>query len=276
MRTAHIVVEATLDPWQLTFRDAGRPAPDPPGATTTSTSPAIAWAPGPGSRSRPCPQDPARRAVAVVDNLLLDPEDHFYGGGERFRASTMVGRTIRIWNRNPYGARSELAYKNIPLLVGSRGLRPLRGRADRRDFHVGSRSNRTYTVEADGPRARLLPARRLAEGDRRPTYTELTGKPAVPPEWAFGLWASTCFVKFTEASVLAEARRLPPEGIPCDVFHLDSFWQRAYMWCDFEWDAERAARPEAPHGRAPPRRLPQLSVDQSLRLAARARSTRRA
>ena len=74
-------------------------------------------------------------------------------------------------------------------------------------------------------------------------YTDLTGKPPVPPEWAFGLWASTCFVKFTEASVLETARRLRQEGIPCDVFHLDSFWQRAFMWCDFEWDAERLPDP---------------------------------
>jgi alpha-D-xyloside xylohydrolase len=44
--------------------------------------------------------------------------------------------------------------------------------------------------------------------------------------------------------VLAEARRLRQEGIPCDVFHLDSFWQRAFMWCDFEWDAERLPDPK--------------------------------
>ena len=39
------------------------------------------------------------------------------------------------------------------------------------------------------------------------------------------------------------ARRLRAEGIPCDVFHLDSFWQRAFMWCDFEWDAARLPNP---------------------------------
>ena len=44
--------------------------------------------------------------------------------------------------------------------------------------------------------------------------------------------------------MLADARRLRQEGIPCDVFHLDSFWQRAFMWCDFEWDAERLPDPK--------------------------------
>jgi len=44
--------------------------------------------------------------------------------------------------------------------------------------------------------------------------------------------------------VLEVARRLRAEGIPCDVFHLDSFWQRAYMWCDFEWDSARLPDPQ--------------------------------
>jgi alpha-D-xyloside xylohydrolase len=65
----------------------------------------------------------------------------------------------------------------------------------------------------------------------------------VPPEWAFGLWASTAFVPFTEASLLEQARRLRAESIPCDVINLDCFWQRAQMWCDFEWDTARMPDP---------------------------------
>jgi alpha-D-xyloside xylohydrolase len=242
VRTAHVVVEATLDPWQLTFREPGGRL------LTHQVSDDINFAghrlgPRPGLEVETLPQDPARRAVAVVDSLLLDPEDHFYGGGEKFTRLDHVGRTIRIWNRNPYGARSELAYKNIPLLVGSRGYGLFVDVPTAVTFHVGSRSNRTFTVEAAGPELDYY----LLAGSPKEilsTYTDLTGKPPVPPEWAFGLWASTCFVKFTEASVLAEARRLRQEGIPCDVFHLDSFWQRAYMWCDFEWDAERLPDPK--------------------------------
>src|SRR5262249_59390509 len=74
-------------------------------------------------------------------------------------------------------------------------------------LHLGSRSNRTFTVEAAGSELDYY----LLAGTPKEilaAYTDLTGKPPVPPEWAFGLWASTCFVKFTEASVLADARRL--------------------------------------------------------------------
>ena len=151
-----------------------------------------------------------------------------------------MGRTVRIWNRNPYGSRSELAYKNVPLWWG-RGYGLFVDVPTAVTFHLGSRSNRTFTVEAPGAE---LDYYVLAGTPKEilTAYTGLTGRPAVPPEWAFGLWASTSFVKFTE-SVLAQARRLRSEGIPCDVFHLDSFWQRQYMWCDFEWDAERMPDP---------------------------------
>src|SRR5262249_24468269 len=108
--------------------------------------------------------------------------------------------------------------------------------------HLGSLSNRAYTVHAEGEELDY----HLMAGTPKEivtAYTELTGRPAVPPEWAFGLWASTCFVQFTEAAVLEVARRLRAEGIPCDVFPLDSSWLRASRWCDFEWDSARLPNP---------------------------------
>jgi len=242
LSTGHIVVEASLDPWQLTFRTRdGRLLTHQ--VHDDANFAGQRFGPRPGLEVESLPHDPARRVHSVVETLLLDPEDHFYGTGERFGRLDLVGRTVRIWNRNPYGARSELAYKNLPVVIGSRGYGLFVDVPTAVDFHLGSRSNRAYTVEADGDELDYY----LIAGTPKEivtAYTELTGRPAVPPEWAFGLWASTCFMQFTEASVLEVARRLRAEGIPCDVFHLDSFWQRAYMWCDFEWDAVRLPDPK--------------------------------
>ena len=241
LSVGHLVVEATLDPWQLSFRTRdGRLLTHQVQDDTNFAG--QRFGPRPGFEVESLPHDPARRVRGVVETLLLDPEDHFYGGGERFGRLDLVGRSVRIWNRNPYGARSELAYKNLPVIVGSRGYGLFVDVPTAVGFHLGSRSNRAYTVEADGDELDYY----LIAGTPKEivtAYAELTGRPAVPPEWAFGLWASTCFVQFTEASVLDVARRLRAEGIPCDVFHLDSFWQRAYMWCDFEWDAARIPDP---------------------------------
>jgi alpha-D-xyloside xylohydrolase len=242
LRTAHLVVEASLDPWQLVYRT-------PDGRLLThqvhddANFAGQRFGPRPGLEVESLPHDPARRVRGVVETLLLDPEDHFYGSGERFGRLDLVGRTVRIWNRNPYGARSELAYKNLPFVIGSRGYGVFVDVPSAVGFHLGSLSNRAYTFQAEGEELDYY----LMAGTPKEivsAYTELTGRPAVPPEWAFGLWASTCFVQFTEASVLEVARRLRAEGIPCDVFHLDSFWQRAYMWCDFEWDSARIPDPK--------------------------------
>jgi len=242
LTTAQLVVEATLDPWQLTYRTRD-------GRLLTHEVPddvnfaGQRFGPRPGLQVESGLNDPARRVLGVVETLLLDPEDHFYGSGERFTRLDLVGRSVRIWNRNSYGARSELAYKNLPLVVGSRGYGLFVDVPTAVTFHLGSASNRAYTVEAAGDELDYY----LIAGTPKEivsAYTELTGRPAVPPEWAFGLWASTCFVQFTTASVLEIARRLRTEGIPCDVFHLDSFWQRALMWCDFEWDSARIPDPQ--------------------------------
>ena len=242
LKTAHIVVEVTLDPWQLVYRTSdGRVLTHQVHDDTNFAG--HRFGPRPGLEVESLPHDPARRVRGVVDTLLLDPEDHFYGSGERFGRLDLVGRTVRIWNRNPYGARSELAYKNLPFVVGSRGYGLFVDVPTAVGFQLGTLSHRAYTVHAAGEELDYY----LMVGTPKEiiaAYTELTGRPAMPPEWAFGLWASTCFVQFTEASVLEVARRLRAEGIPCDVFHLDSFWQRAYMWCDFEWDLARIPDPK--------------------------------
>ena len=178
----------------------------------------------------------------MIETLLLDSEDHFYGGGEKFTRLDHVGRTIRTWQRNPYGTRTELAYKNMPILVGTRGYGIFVDLPTAVTFHLGSLSNRSYTIQAAG---RELDYYLIGGAPKEIVagYTELTGRPAVPPEWAFGLWASSAFVKTTEASVKAQAERLRKEDIPCDVYHFDCFWQRPLMWCDLEWDAERFPDP---------------------------------
>jgi alpha-D-xyloside xylohydrolase len=51
------------------------------------------------------------------------------------------------------------------------------------------------------------------------------------------------FVDVPTAVTFHVGRSLEPRLHQCDVFHLDSFWQRALMWCDFEWDRARLPDP---------------------------------
>lgn len=68
-------------------------------------------------------------------------------------------------------------------------------------------------------------------------YTDLTGKPALPPQWTFGLWLSTSFTTdYDEKTVMSFIDGMFERGIPLSVFHFDCCWMREFHWTDFIWD----------------------------------------
>lgn len=54
-------------------------------------------------------------------------------------------------------------------------------------------------------------------------YTELTGRPKLPPEWAFGLWY-ICRTQANDYEAVNDALNFRREGIPCDVIGLEPGW----------------------------------------------------
>jgi alpha-D-xyloside xylohydrolase len=68
-------------------------------------------------------------------------------------------------------------------------------------------------------------------------YTGLTGRPALPPPWSFGLWLSTSFTtSYDEETVSSFVDGMTNRDLPLSVFHFDCFWMREFHWCDFTWD----------------------------------------
>jgi alpha-D-xyloside xylohydrolase len=66
-------------------------------------------------------------------------------------------------------------------------------------------------------------------------YTALTGRPALPPAWSFGLWLTTSFTtNYDEATVTGIIEEMAARRLPLHVFHFDCFWMREFQWCDFE------------------------------------------
>ena len=55
------------------------------------------------------------------------------------------------------------------------------------------------------------------------TYTDLTGKPKLPPEWSFGLWY-ICRTQANDYEAVNDAVNFRREGIPCDVIGLEPGW----------------------------------------------------
>lgn len=70
-------------------------------------------------------------------------------------------------------------------------------------------------------------------------YTLLTGRPALPPPWSFGLWLSTSFTtSYDEKTVNEFLDGMDKRDISVGVFHFDCFWQKGFHWCDYEFDEE--------------------------------------
>ena len=168
----------------------------------------------------------------------LSVGEMIYGLGEQFGPFVKNGQSIDMWNEDG-GTSSELAYKNVPFYLSNRGYGIFVNHPERVSFEIGTeRVEKTaFSVPGEG-----LDFYYFGGGTMKKVlslYTELTGKPALPPEWSFGLWLSTSFVtNYDEATVMSTIEAMEKEGIPISVFHFDCFWMQGYHWCNFLWDKE--------------------------------------
>lgn len=81
-------------------------------------------------------------------------------------------------------------------------------------------------------------------------YTELTGKPKLPPLWSFGLWY-VCRMNANDHEAMSDAWNFRREGIPCDVIGLEPGWMEKFYdySIDKKWHKERFPIPPwAPNG----------------------------
>ncbi len=179
------------------------------------------------------------------EQLSLDVRDTVYGLGERFGSFVKNGQSVDIWNADG-GTLSELAYKNVPFYVTSKGYGVLVNHPGCVSFEVASHhvSRVQFSVEGHSLDYYLFAGPTIK--DALDQYTALSGRPALPPEWSFGLWLSTSFTtNYDETTILANIDRMEALGIPISVFHFDCFWMREITWCSFIWDRRNFPDPAA-------------------------------
>ncbi|MFI6993140.1 alpha-xylosidase [Nonomuraea wenchangensis] len=180
----------------------------------------------------------------LAEQLRLSAGELVYGLGERFGPLVRNGQTVDIWNDDG-GTASELAYKNIPFYLTNRGYGVFVNHPGRVSFEVGSETVSRVQFSVEGHELEYLVIHGPTPADILRRYTALTGRPALPPAWSFGLWLSTSFTTdYDEATVTSFAAGMAERDIPLSVLHFDCFWMRQYRWCDFEWDPETFPDPE--------------------------------
>ena len=186
----------------------------------------------------------ASGADYMIDSLDLDVGERVYGLGERFTEYVKNGQVVDIWNGDG-GTASEMAYKNVPFYMTNRGYGVLVESASDVRFEVASEKvervqfsqqgqSLTYDVIYGGTPKGILER-----------YTALTGRPALPPAWSFGLWLSTSFTtSYDEKTVTSFIDGMVQRDIPLSVFHFDCFWMKENHLTDLTWDPDVFPDPE--------------------------------
>ena len=170
------------------------------------------------------------------EQLGVSVNEVIYGLGERFGAFVKNGQSIEIWNEDG-GTSTEQSYKNIPFYLSSRGYGVFVNHPEKVDFEVGTEqvAKVGFSIKGESLDYFFINGPSMKDVLRR--YTDLTGKPALPPKWTFGLWLSTSFTtNYDEETVMSFIDGMLEREIPLSVFHFDCCWMREFHWTNFEWD----------------------------------------
>lgn len=181
----------------------------------------------------------------IREQLTLSVGECIYGFGEKFTPFVKNGQTVETWNADG-GTCSDQSYKSIPFCVSSRGYGVFVNSSDNVSYEVASDtvSKMSFTVPGEKLEYFMIGGADITEV--LSNYTDLTGKPSLPPAYTFGLWLTTSFTTdYDEKTVTSFIDGMAERDIPLQVFHFDCFWMKEFQWCDFEWDKRQFPDPAA-------------------------------
>ncbi|MFS8794895.1 glycoside hydrolase family 31 protein [Synechococcus sp. R8-2] len=175
----------------------------------------------------------------------LHPAEHIYGLGERAGLLNKRGRRYSHWTRDcwNYDAHSDNLYQAIPFALF---LRPnlcyglFLHCTHWSQFDLGQIDPEQWAIEVRAPELDYYLIYGPTPDLVLDTYTQLTGRPPLPPLWALGY--QQCRWSYASAAqVQTVAQQFRQRQIPCDVIYLDIDYMRGYRV--FTWDPRRFPEP---------------------------------
>src|SRR5262249_6200739 len=181
-------------PWQIDFLAEGRPLTGSP-------------AQGMGQAVTP-------EGVFSYAQLSLGVGENVYGLGERFTAFVKNGQAVDLWNADA-GTSSEQTYKNIPFYLTNRGYGVFVNDPGPVSYEVASEVVSRVQFSVPGQRLEYFAIYGPTPKEVIEKYTALTGRPALPPAWSFGLWLTTSFTtSYDEATVTSFIEGMAQRDLP--------------------------------------------------------------
>lgn len=159
--------------------------------------------------------------------LRIPDNSSYYGGGEHFQAINQKGYILSMASIDHPEDKGSVSYKPVPFYMSSRGYGIWINSyspgtfdfnaADRYHCIIRYPENQLKMIFFAGPRMNEI----LNE------YTALSGRPPVPPAWAFAPWKSRDVHRNRE-DVLQDVEWNRKYHLPASVLVLDSPWETGY------------------------------------------------
>lgn len=175
-------------------------------------------------------------------NISTHAGESFYGGGEWFNAFRRKEGRVRLKVREaPSLSQGFRTYSTIPFFLSSRGYAIFLLSSRTSDWRLEPQQNRlSISVEGQLPDDFILIDGPDFKSILR-TYTRLTGRPPLPPIWAFGLWV-TSYPQGPQEEALEHVRRHRERNLPLDAVILDYHWEERFH--NFRWRRELIPDPQ--------------------------------
>lgn len=179
--------------------------------------------------------DGARLVSRLETHLAVSPDERFHGFGERYDQLDQFGQKVSTYIYNEYGdqAATDRTYLSVPFYVSSAGYGFHLSSTAYSRFELGtSRPDMVGMVaNSDGTAHPLLDYYVFTGSPKRilDRFSALTGRPVLPPKWAFGLWISANEWN-SQSMVKAELDAAAANEIPVNVLVLEQ-WADEATFC---------------------------------------------
>lgn len=168
------------------------------------------------------------------------PDERFYGLGERFNALNQRGNIMDIRCYEQYKTQGEKTYMPIPFLLSSDGYGLWVNSTRWMQFDLASSSESEWILEANVSADGLNLHWFTGDDpfDIIGQFARETGPVVLPPEWAFGLWMSGNEWN-SQQRVMHEVQTSLENNIQPAVIVIEAWSDETtfYIWNDAEYDA---------------------------------------
>lgn len=188
-------------------------------------------------------EDPyVMNGTEIKTNKVLRNDEHFFGLGEKTGTLDRRGKSYTMWNSDKpcYSEIEDPLYKSIPFFMSSYNYGIFFDNTYKTKFDFGEKSTDLFSFSA--PNGSFIYYFFYGKDYKEiiESYTTLTGKPIMPPKWAFG-WSQSRGLLTNEKLTRTIAQEYREREIPCDIIYQDIGWVEGLQ--NFEWAKENYKNP---------------------------------